>query len=321
MKTARWRTSPLGKIEEQDASSDECGAFKAQQLVVGSGRLSPGTRMGYFPHAEFPLLRFATHSLNASRPMGNAVRDKKLIEMIAANGECSIDQLATELGVSDMTIRRDLQSLAESGKIIRTHGGAAMAESVSFGFEFLKKYGQHQEAKEAIAKLAAGKVEEGQSVLLDSGTTTLAIATQLRAKPNITVVTTSLPIASRLQYAPKVEVLLLGGYVRPTSPDLVGALTESNLESLCADIAFIGAAGIDHKGIVYQQSPEVAKMLATMVKSAKVVYLVADSSKFGKTALCRCGKLQDWDGIITDRGVDKKLVESFAKKGVQVLLA
>lgn len=254
--------------------------------------------------------------------MGITVRQKRLIEIIAnVGGESQIDQLAQELGVSEMTIRRDLQALAEEGKVIRTHGGATLGERVSFEFEFLKKAEQNQAAKEAIAKCAVTKVEEGQSVLLDSGTTTLALANELRSKQKLTVVTTSLPIASRLQFCQQIEVLLLGGYVRASSPDLAGALTEANLESLYADIAFVGAAGIDRKGAVYQQSPEVARMLTKMVKSAKQVFVVADNSKFDKTALCRCGRLQDWAGLITDQGADKAVIAALSKKGVQVTIA
>jgi DeoR family fructose operon transcriptional repressor len=253
--------------------------------------------------------------------MGNLVRQRKLADLIAESGECSIEQLARELGVSDMTIRRDLEVLSRNGKVIRTHGGAVRAERVSFEFEFLKRSEENQAAKEAIARLAATKVKDGQSVLLDSGTTTLTLAVELRSKQNLTVVTTALPIASALQFCPQIEMLLLGGYVRASSPDLGGALTESNLETLCADVAFIGTYGIDSKGAVYQNTPEVARLVSKMVKAAKDVYVVADSSKFNKSALCRFGRLQDYTGLITDRGADSKFVAALKKKGIQVLLA
>jgi DeoR family fructose operon transcriptional repressor len=253
--------------------------------------------------------------------MGNQVRQKRLTEILASHGECSIEQLARELGVSDMTIRRDLQALSQNGKIIRTHGGAAMAERVSFEFEFLEKVQQNREAKEAIAKLAVTKVDDGQSVLLDSGTTTLALAGELQTKQRLTVITTSLPIASRLQFCRQIEVLLLGGYVRASSPDLAGALTESNLETVCADVAFIGAQGIDRNGVVYQQSPEIGRMLAQMVRSANKVYVVADNSKFDKTALCKFVNLKDLAGVITDRGIDPSVVAALKSGGIRVLKA
>lgn len=255
-----------------------------------------------------------------ARPgMGKVTRQKKLTELISRHGECSIELLAQELGVSEMTIRRDLQSLTESGKVIRTHGGAAMGDRVSFEFKFLERSNENREAKESIARLAAKQVESGQAVLLDSGTTTLAIAEELKSLRELTVVTTSLPIAARLQFCPDIEVLLLGGYLRESTPDLSGAMTESNLSTLRADIAFLGTQGIDDEGWLYQQTPELASLVSKMSASADTVYAVADSSKIGKTSLSRSGKVADIDGLITDEGADAKLLKALAKKGVRVL--
>jgi DeoR family fructose operon transcriptional repressor len=169
--------------------------------------------------------------------------------------------------------------------------------------------------------LAALKVADGESVLLDSGTTTLALANQLQSKKNLTIITTSLPIASRMQFCPQIDVLLLGGYVRASSPDLAGAITESNLESLRADVAFIGVQGIDRKGAIYQSSPEVGRMVAKMAASAKRTYVVADHSKLDKTALCRFGRLQDYSGLITNRGGESSLISALKKSGAHVFLA
>lgn len=253
--------------------------------------------------------------------MSSTLRHQKLMEIIATHGECSIDRLARELGVSDMTIRRDLQTLSEDGKVLRTHGGAAATQRVSFEFEFLKQIEENRKAKQAIARLAATHIEDGQSVLLDSGTTTLALAEELRHKRQLTVVTTSLPIASKLQFSPQITVLLLGGYVRNSSPDLAGALTESNLETLSAEVAFVGAAGIDRQGGVYQHSPEIARLLSKMVQAARKAYVLADSSKFDKTPLCRCGHLKDWAGLFTDGNVPPDVLASLRKIGVATFVA
>jgi len=253
--------------------------------------------------------------------MSRKTRQDQICEAVARRGECSIEELIEQLGVSGMTVRRDLQALAEQGKVIRTHGGAAMAERVSFEFEFLQRVKEHQAAKQAIAATAAAQVTDGESVLLDSGTTTLEVAKRLREKGRLTVVTTSLPIAAQLQYDRHVEVLLLGGCVRPSSADLAGALTEMNLESLRADVAFIGARAVDRQGGVYQDSAEVARMLTKMAASAGRVFIVADGSKLGKTALWRVGRAQDWAGLITDAAADRSLLTSLKKAGVRVLRA
>jgi DeoR/GlpR family transcriptional regulator of sugar metabolism len=253
--------------------------------------------------------------------MSQKTRQDELCALIARRGECSIDELVKRFGVSGMTVRRDLEALAEQGKVIRTHGGAAMAERVSFEFEFLHRTLQHQAAKEAIAAAALAHVKDGESVLLDSGTTTLELAKRLREKRRLTVITTSLPIAAELQYDRHIEVLLLGGYVRPSSPDLAGAMTEMNLESLRADVAFIGARGIDRRGVVYQDSPELARMVSKMAASAARVLILADGSKLGRTVLWRFGRLQDWAALVTDATADRSLLTSLKKAGVRVIKA
>jgi DeoR/GlpR family transcriptional regulator of sugar metabolism len=175
-------------------------------------------------------------------------RQRRILDLLRERGECSVDELVRACGVSDMTIRRDLARLAGDGHVVRTHGGAAPAEQVSFEFQFLGRARENAAAKEQIAATAAGWVRDGQSVLLDSGSTTLAVARHLTSRRRLTVVTTSLPIAATLQPAAGVETLLLGGYVRRESPDLEGPLTEANLERLRAGVALLGADGIDARG-------------------------------------------------------------------------
>jgi DeoR/GlpR family transcriptional regulator of sugar metabolism len=252
--------------------------------------------------------------------MSQKTRQERICDLLRTHGECSVDELGRMLGVSGMTIRRDLKQLAQNGKAIRTHGGAAVAQRVSFEFAFLRRVKEHEAAKQAIGRAAAALISDGQSVLFDSGTTTLAIARQLHGKAALTIITTSLPIASQLQFDEAVAVLLLGGYLRAGSPDLTGALTESNLQTLRADAAFIGADGIDAGGAVYNHSPEVARMLATMAAAAARVYVVADSSKLGKTALWRFGQLGDWAGLVTDNGAKPDILDSLRATGVNVIL-
>ncbi len=259
--------------------------------------------------------------MNEHTAMSAPARHDRIAELLDSHGECSVDFLAKELGVSGMTVRRDLQALAAAGRVIRTHGGATRAERVSFEFQFLSRMRQNQAAKEAIAACAAALVPDGGSVMLDSGTTTLALARRLRARRGLTVITTSLPIASELQYCDQVQVLLLGGWLRRGAPDLEGALTEANLENLRADVAFIGADGVDARGNVYNVSPGVARMLAKMAAAAARVFVVADSTKLGRTALMRIGNLAKWDGLITDRGLDRAIGAALRRAAVRVHVA
>ena len=248
-------------------------------------------------------------------------RHQEILELLRARGSCSVDFLARRLGVSEMTIRRDLQTLEEEARVVRTHGGATLAERVAFEFSFLQRTQVNQAAKHAIAAAAAREIGKARTLMLDSGTTTLALAERLKSHTGLTVITTSLPIASTLQFSPGIELLLLGGLLRRDAPDLGGALTEANLENLRADIAFIGADAIDAKGGVYNNALPVGRMLRKMADSAARVFVLADSSKLGKTGLMRFGQINKWAALITDDRADKSQLRSLKAAGATVIVA
>ncbi|HOW70763.1 MAG TPA: DeoR/GlpR family DNA-binding transcription regulator [Phycisphaerae bacterium] len=253
--------------------------------------------------------------------MNTSSRQNEVIEMLTARGECSVGFLARRLQVSGMTIRRDLRELAAAGRVVRTHGGATLAQRISFEFQFLNRAHRNQEAKLAIAAAAAELVRDGDSVIIDSGTTTLALAARLKERKDLTVITTSLPIVSELQFCSNVQVLLLGGLLRHGTPDLVGTLTETNLEHLRADVAFLGADAVDSLGHAYIDSIEVGRILTRMAASAERTYAVADSSKLGQTALMHFGDAGSWEGLITDEGIHRSLATDLRRAGVRVIKA
>ena len=248
-------------------------------------------------------------------------RQTRIRELIAHGGECSVEVLAQQLGVSGMTVRRDLQSLADDGRVIRTYGGATLGERATFEFTFLERINQNRDAKEAIARAAAEVVAGCRAVMLDGSTTTLAIARQLRGAAGLTVVTTSLPAAAELQHEPEIDVLLPGGYVRPGSPDLTGSLAEANLGLLRAKVAFLGADAVDNEGNVYTNPPDNTAVLLSMAASAERVYVVADHSKLGKSALRCFGQLRHWAGLITDEECDMEFVRGLRELNIQVIVA
>jgi DeoR/GlpR family transcriptional regulator of sugar metabolism len=242
-------------------------------------------------------------------------------QLLRERGTCTVEALASELAVSDMTIRRDLQHLAEAGRVVRTHGGAAPAEQVLFEFQFLRRARQQGEQKDLIGERAAALVEDGQSVMLDSGTTTLSLARHLAARHRLVVITTSLPIAATLQSAVGVETHLLGGVIRRDTPDLSGPLTEANLDAFHADLAFIGADAVGTDGELYNASMSNGRMLAKMASRAGAVYVVADSSKVGRSALSRFGNVRDWAGLITDSCISPADAKALRAAGVNLVLA
>jgi DeoR/GlpR family transcriptional regulator of sugar metabolism len=235
--------------------------------------------------------------------------------------EVSIDDLAGRFDVSGMTVRRDLELLESRGDVIRTHGGAALAKRLTFEFSFREKQNRNSRAKSQIAERAAGHIEDGQVVILDTGTTTLEIARRMMGRRNVTVITTSLAIVSALQFAAGVRIVLLGGFLRGGSPDLHGPLTEQNIEMFRADVAFMGADAIDEDGHTYADDLQVVNLDRKMAANAARVIVVADSSKFGKCGMCKILGPQDYDLMICDPGIGNAVLKRLAQNGVEVEVA
>jgi len=241
-------------------------------------------------------------------------------ELLRAD-EVSIDELAGRFRVSGMTIRRDLELLESRGDVIRTHGGAALARRLTFEFSFREKQNRNNQQKSCIARQAAGHIEDGQVVILDTGTTTLEIARQVMGRRNVTVITTSLAIVSALQFAAGVRIVLLGGFLRGGSPDLHGPLTEQNVEMFRADIAFLGADAVDLDGNTYADDLQVVNLDRKMAANAARVIIVADSSKFGRNGMCRIFSPKDYDSVVSDAGLGKDVLRRLARRGVHVEIA
>ena len=237
------------------------------------------------------------------------------------NGEISTERLSAKLDVSSMTIHRDLESLVSAGDAVRTYGGAALARKLTFEFAFCEKQKERQREKNLIAGQAVKHVKESQVILLDTGTTTLMIARRLAGKGMVSVITTSLTIVSELQFSSDIEVILLGGFLRGGSPDMHGPLTEHNMEQFRADVAFIGADGIDYSGNTYTGDLRVVNLDRKMAAGSSKVIVVADSSKFGANAMCKVLTPSDYDLIITDSGIGKTALNRFRKNQIEIEIA
>jgi DeoR/GlpR family transcriptional regulator of sugar metabolism len=235
-------------------------------------------------------------------------------QALASDNEVFVSRLARQLSVSEMTIRRDIRVLESKGEVIRTHGGAALAKRLTFEFTFRNQQNNNQANKTAIGARAVKEVKDGDIIMLDTGTTTLEIARQLKTKKNITIITTSLAIVSELQFSPDIKVVLLGGYLRSGSPDMCGPLTEDNIKRFRADIAFVGADGVDAGGNTFTNSIEVANLSREMAKNSSKVIVVSDSSKVGKSSLVKMMSPGDYDLMITDKHIQSKLLRKLKKK-------
>lgn len=220
-----------------------------------------------------------------------------------------------------MTIRRDLNALEAQSHILRTHGGAMLAEKMILEFDYRARRETNGAAKRAIAAEARKLVKSGQRLILDTGTTALELATLLKDGLKLTVITPSLAVASELQHAAGVEVILLGGVIREGSPDLTGPLTEQGLEVFAADLAFQGADGIGADGSIYNSDLRLARVDQIMRRVSERCCVLADHTKIGVTALARSGSLAEVDVFITSQGAPADALRRFAELGTEVIVA
>ena len=243
-----------------------------------------------------------------------AARLRSIREHLTESASLSISEMSAKLGVSDMTIRRDLADLEKSTDVRRTHGGAVVAERMAFEFNYLTRQRAHLKEKKAIAEAA------GQRLSLDTGTTTLQFATLLKDCPDLTVITPSLAVASELQFSENISVILLGGVLHRGSPDLTGPVTEHCLELFAADWVFQGAEALSADGGVYNVDLQLAQVDRMMRRKAKRCCLLADSSKIGHTALAHTGTLAEFDVFITDVEAPKNYLRLARKLAKEVIL-
>jgi DeoR/GlpR family transcriptional regulator of sugar metabolism len=251
----------------------------------------------------------------------SAARQAQIRDRFAERPGVSVSELAKEFDVSEMTIRRDLTSLEGRALIQRTHGGAMLTERMMLEFDYRDRREVNRAAKLAIAREARKLINPGDRLILDTGTTTLELATLLRDGENLTVITPSLAVASELQHAAGVEVILLGGVIRRGSPDLTGPATEHCLELFSADLAFQGADGIGLDGKIYNSDLRLARVDKLMRGVAKRSCVLADHTKIGLTALACSGSLADVATLITSKGASAETLRRFAKLGPAIITA
>jgi DeoR family transcriptional regulator of aga operon len=247
-------------------------------------------------------------------------RRRAILEILNHEGRVLVLELAQRFATSQVTIRKDLEALHAHGLVHRTHGGALPAREGALEDPTLReKEKLHRKEKLRIAEAATQMVQEGQVVILDSGTTTTAIARALREFKNLTIVTNAVNIAAELSGSP-VDVILTGGTLRKNSFSLVGPIAEETLRRLNADLLFLGVDGFDvHYGLSTPNLLE-AQVNRTMVEVAKRTVAVCDSSKFGRRSLSLIAPPTALQEVITDRGVPKSDLRALKKAGIEVTL-
>jgi DeoR/GlpR family transcriptional regulator of sugar metabolism len=247
-------------------------------------------------------------------------RKVRILEQVQQNKKVTVTELVSLLGVSEVTIRRDLQQLEKEGHLVKTYGGAVSTEKVAFEFSFQKKLQRNADEKERIGHYAAGLVKDGEAIFLDNGTTTLQIAHNLKARRNIKVVTNSLCVVYELEPAEGIELILLGGIVRRGWNDLYGPITEKTIAALHVDKAFGGAEGISLKAGFTTADLRTARPVEIAIQSAEEVIVVADHTKIGRAAFARFATFEEVDMLITSEEIADEEKRALKEKGLQVIV-
>jgi DeoR/GlpR family transcriptional regulator of sugar metabolism len=228
-------------------------------------------------------------------------RRRQLLDLVTRQGFATLDELVRALGVSESTIRRDLESLGQTGAVKRTHGGAVCSAEVRAMPAFDERQTAQAAEKRAIGVLAASLVADGETVLLDGGTTTLEVARALLGRP-VQVVTNSLPIAHLVAASMQTDLILIGGYVSPRTGVAMGPLAVATMQGIRVAKVMMGAGGIVEDG-VYNSNSLLVETERQMMKCGQEVVLVADHTKFGRLSLTRLCGLDEIQTIVVDEAL------------------
>lgn len=236
-------------------------------------------------------------------------RRSVILELVEESGAVKVSELVERLGVSDMTIRRDIERLSSEGLLERVHGGALAIDGARSSDEpgFMAKSELQRAQKQAIARAAAALVEPGSAIGISAGTTTYELARLVADIPSLTVVTNSVPVAQLLHEsgAPGQTVVLTGG-MRTKSDALVGPVAVSALRTLHVDLLFLGAHGVDARAGLTTPNLVEAETNRALIAAARRVCVLADSSKWGTVGFSTFGDLEDVDLFVTDDGLSER---------------
>jgi DeoR family transcriptional regulator of aga operon len=251
--------------------------------------------------------------------MLNEERRQKIKEILTVKKRILVNEMSGEFNVSPVTIRKDLEILEKRGILTRVHGGAIINHSSVQDLALTEKERIHTNEKRRIAELAESLINPGDTIILDSGSTTTQLARLLKFKKDITVITNAVNIASELA-ASELTVILTGGILREKSFSLVGPIAEDSLRSITADILFLGVDGIDFKYGMTTPNFLEARVNKMMIQMAEQVIVLADSSKFGRRSTGVIDNLQQVDKIITDSNISPSDRQKLKALEIQVLI-
>lgn len=247
-------------------------------------------------------------------------RRQYILGLAQKHGRVLVDELSDSLGISLITIRKDLDHLQSRGVLHRTHGGALLPATGALSDPSLKeKESLHSIEKQRISAAAIELIQEGQCILLDSGTTTTAIAQSLKRFSRLTIITNAVNIAAELR-GTDFEVLLTGGSLRKNSFSLVGPLAEETLHDMHADILFLGVDGFDLEAGLTTPNVMESRVNRAMVKASSTTVVVCDSTKFNRRSLSKIVDASMIHHVITDSSLPKETADALRGMNIKVTL-
>jgi DeoR/GlpR family transcriptional regulator of sugar metabolism len=258
---------------------------------------------------------------NRAEAMMAEERRTQILQIIREHGKVRVNELTERFKTSAVTIRGDLRELHSRGLVLRSHGGAVAPDAVSPESPLQERSQLHAQEKRRIGAAAAALVHDGETIILDSGTTTQEIAKNLRGKQNLQVITNGVNVAMELLGVRGIQLIIVGGILRDDSVSVVGRFAEDMLQQFSADKLFLGAAGCDPEFGASTPNPDEALVNQTMVRIAREVILIADSSKFDKRCLSRIAPFTEIDKVVTDRNLPEDVQSQVRAKGCEIILA
>lgn len=247
-----------------------------------------------------------------------AIRRHEILEIARAAGSVSVEELAQRLDVTPQTIRKDLKFLADKSLLSRVHGGALIASGVN-NLAYDARLRVAAEAKSGIGAAAAALVPDGASLFVNIGTTTEAVVANLGAHRDLVVITNNLNVVDMLSGHPSADLVCVGGSVRKQDRAVVGALAMRFIENFKVDYALIGASALDPDGSLLDFDIDEVEVSQTIIRNARQVILVADSTKVGRSAPVRICGMDAIDYLVCDHIAEAELREACDRNGVTVV--
>lgn len=247
-------------------------------------------------------------------------RREEIVRLVSEQGKASVEELSARYTVSSVTIRNDLNHLNKKGLLIRSRGGAIACKINTIELPLQEKHTKNLNIKQKISQVAASLINNGDTVILDSGTTTQEIARRLDRHKDLIVMTNGLNVANELSRHEAIDMMMTGGHYRQKSMSFYGAQAEESLKQLRFDKVFLGVDGYDiEAGITTHFDPE-ARLNRLMCQGSREVIIVTDSSKFEQRGFQVILPFDQVDTLITDKGIPKRYLDELKRKGVNVLI-